>query len=152
MAGWYYQCSATIADGWDRTYESDFRLDVREGNAVVWPGLGGSLNRIRNLASNPGGRPVAGDPIIVGFAKTGAVRPGICAVGLVSEEREDSRLVWLPSWPTSFLVLRPLWDDQIESRLNSVRGGMKQLTCYELSPTDEDYLRMRVARWVGTGR
>ncbi len=150
MAAWYYQCSAAYSDGWDRTYEWDFRLDVREGSTVVWPGLSGTQNRLRNVAGSEA-RPEPGDTLIVGFAKTGAERPGICATGLVVEEREGSRFVWRPSWPTSSLVLRPLWDADIEGRLNAARGGMKQLTCYELTADDEDYLLMRVARWVGTG-
>lgn len=43
-------------------------------------------------------------------------------------------------------------DADIEKRINKVRGGMASLTCYELSPKDEDYLLARVARWVGTGK
>jgi hypothetical protein len=130
---WLYQMSA---DEWP---ESQFRASVWESSTIYWP-----TGSVRDTDA----RPVPGERMVCWYAPSGAELPGLVGWGVVlgfSSERNE--IVWRPSPPTDAVKMCPIFDDELKSHIDVVRGGFPRATMWPVSVKEANYLATRIRTW-----
>ena len=133
MTCWLYQMNAKLYS------HERYRTEVWEGNPVTNWGIGQSKRKPKEV--------LPGDIIILFFAKTGAIDPGIYGWGIITlfdKEVIDFR----PAAPSDYLKMNPLWDDEISDIINQIRGGMPEGTMWKVDYGILGQLRQKIAAHV----
>jgi len=116
-----------------------YRTEVWEGHTVTNWYIGESKRKPKEV--------LAGDMVILFFAKSGAHEPGIYGWGIITlfdKEVIDFR----PALPSDYLKMNPLWDDEISDIVDGIRGGMPQGTMWEVGDEALEQLRQKIAAHV----
>jgi len=133
MACWLYQMSADLYS------QGRYRTEVWEGNPVTNWSIGESKRKPKEV--------LPGDIVVLFFARTGAVDPGIYGWGVITlfdKEVIDFR----PASPSDYLKMNPLWDDEISAIVDRIRGGMPQGTMWPVDDGTLEQLRQKIAAHV----
>jgi hypothetical protein len=127
MAYWLYQMSNDI---WST---NKYRTEVWEGNNTTWP-----VGRL-----SPGGSQLhAGDTIVLFYTGND---PGIYGWAVLFRY-EDKEIYFRPSPPSDYLKMNPLWNDQIKSIIDQIRGRVKRGTMWEIDVNLMKNLRERITQ------
>ena len=113
-----------------------YRTEVWEGNLVTNWGIGESKRKPKEVP--------LGDMVILFFAKTGAVNPGIYGWGIITlfdKEVIDFR----PTSPSDYLKMNPLWDGEISDIIDQIRGRMPEGTMWKVDDETLEQLRQKIA-------
>ena len=116
-----------------------YSTEVWEGNTVTNWGIGESKRKPKEV--------LPGDIVILFFAKTGAIDPGIYGWGIITlfdKEVIDFR----PAAPSDYLKMNPLWEDEISDIINQIRGRMPEGTMWKVDYGILGQLRHKIAEHV----
>jgi len=136
MAAWLYQMTANDDEPWG---PEEYRIEVWQGQTVTWP--------VGKLSSSDGRSPSPGDIIILFFAKSNNAEPGVYGWGIVSafiERKPRSRVKFLPTPPSDYLKMAPLWNDGIDKLINEIRGGFNQGTMWQMTVEQLNVVRLHI--------
>ena len=117
MAYWLYQMSA---DNWR---QERYRAEVWEGKETTW-----DINKV----TPTGGKPQAGETVILYYAPTGAKDPGILGWAVILWS-EDGEIRFRPAPPSDYLKMNPLWNKQVKIIIAAICGKMRRGTMWEVS-------------------
>lgn len=133
MAHWLYQMSTEYYS------HERYRTEVWEGTTVTNWGIGESKRKPTEIQP--------GEIVILFFARTGAYDPGIFGWGIIT--LFDKEVInFRPSSPSDYLKMNPLWDNEIKSITDEIRGGMPQGTMYEVDSVILGQIRKKIAEHV----
>lgn len=134
MSRWLYQMSETA---WA---SENYRREVREGRLVRWP------TRKIMFKTEP---PAEGDLLVCFYAPSGAKKPGICGLGLITKCLPKSRQFdWLPLPPTNSLKQEPWWDERAKEISELVRAQSPRGTMYALPAALDTDIRRGAFAWA----
>jgi len=134
MGEWLYQMSE------DFYTPEEYREQIWEEELVHWPTgkiVGDEI-------------PGAGDTMALWYTKTGARHPGICGWGVILRclpEEED--LLWRPVFPSDYLKMDPIYNEEVSRLVDVIRGGMPRATMWLIRPEHADRLRGAIRSWLG---
>ena len=132
MTHWLYQMST------DYYSHERYRTEVWEGTVVTNWTIGESKRRPTGVQ--------LGEIIILYFARTGAQDPGIYGWGIITFF--DGEVInFRPSSPSDYLKMNPLWDDEVSSIVDQIRGGMPQGTMYKIDEAMLAVIREKVMQF-----
>jgi len=121
MKPWLYQ----MAENEDWSPEA-FRLTVWEGKSVTW--------EHKKVISQRGLKPAPGDPVVFFFAKSRTKAPGICGWAvIVKVHPRKKEFTFRAVPPTDFLKMNPVWDKEVETLINTIRGANPRGTTWAMS-------------------
>ncbi len=133
MAYWLYQMSVKVYK------HENYRRAVWEGSITSDFDLG---------QVNPRGRePQPGDTVVFFYAESGALEPGIYGWGIVLDCLAEL-MSFRAAAPSDYLKMNPLWDKDIDQKINAIRGKMAQGTLWELDINQFDGLKKRIGQFV----
>ncbi len=131
MACWLYQMNA---ETWS---PERYRAEVWEGNTTTNWSVGKLIPA--------GGKPQPGEIIVLFYAKSYTNDPGIYGWGVISW-CDGKEIHFRPTSPSDYLKMKPAWNDEIDTLINGIRGGMKMGTMWEIHNYHE--LRLKVSQLV----
>ena len=137
MSAWLYQMREQ--SDWS---VADYRLEVWEGSTVGWPTrrvVGGSRTAI-----------AAGDLIVFVFTPSGNQEPGIYGWGVITrflDRREEIEFEVVA--PSNYLKMDPVWDANVMTAFDVVRGAVKQGTMWRIEPSEPAAFRVAIRRRLG---
>ncbi len=133
MSMWLYQMSA------QRWEPEEYRQEVWEGEILRWP-VGQLVRRGQEM-------PAPGDTVLLFFAKTGNLEPGIYGWGVVlSYDDARKSLSYRPTSPSDYLKMDPVWGNDIRSLIDQIRAGMTQGTMWHIPNKTAGAIRLKVRR------
>jgi hypothetical protein len=116
-----------------------YRAEVWEGYPVTNWGIGESKRKPTEVQP--------GDMVILFFAKAGAREPGIYGWGIIT--LFDKEVInFRPAWPSDYLKMSPLWDDEISDIVDEIRGGMPQGTMWKVKEESLGKIRQKIAEHI----
>jgi len=129
MRAWLYQMSASE---WP---PERYREEVWEGQPTRWP-----AGRIAGDDD-----PAEGDMFFAWYAKTRCDDPGLYGWGVVVRGmNEFGELHWMPVFPSDYLKMHPLFDEELDSLVAGIRGPVAQGTMWAIHTPQVRELRARV--------
>ncbi len=134
MACWLYQMNAKEVYSHER-----YRTEVWEGNLVTNWSIGESKRKPKEV--------LPGDMVILFFAKTGAVNPGIYGWGIITlfdKEVIDLR----PAPPSDYLKMNPVPEKEVSKIIDKIRDRMPERTMFEVDKEPLEQLRQKIAEHV----
>ena len=134
MTVWLYQMSA------ENYSIEDYREEIWEKEIVKW-----STRNVRTLLDT---KISPGDTVIFVFARTGAQEPGIYGWGIVTSYREEGYISFRPTFPSDYLKMNPIWDDELSNLLDVIRGPVKVGTMWEIENDIAVKLKKKVHDWI----
>jgi len=135
MACWLYQMNAA------RYSHERYRTEVWEGTVTQNWTLGKSTHRPKNV--------MQGDMLILFYAKTVAIEPGIYGWSIVTFfDKEAEEMHFRPTSPSDYLKMNPLWDQQVSKIIDRVRAGMPEGTMFPVDDGTLEQLRRKIAAHV----
>ncbi len=133
MAYWLYQMSTEYYS------HERYRTEVWEGTPVTNWSIGESKRKPTDVHF--------GDTVILFFAKTGASEPGIYGWGIIT--LFDKEVInFRPASPSDYLKMSPLWNENVSDIVDEIRGGMPQMTMWELDDAQVGKLQKKIAEHV----
>ena len=130
-----YQMSA------DSYSVEEYRDEIWEGEMVKWP--------TGNVRTESGCRISPGDTVALVFVRTGTKEPGIYGWGVVAHYKEDKGLFsFRPTFPSDYLKMNPIWDDQVSGLLDAIRGPVKVGTMWEMSSDHAAKMKRKIHDWI----
>lgn len=131
MGAWLYQMSA--ADWAPERY----REEVWEGHVTRWPA--------RKVSGDE--EPVEGDLFLAWYAKTGCDDPGLYGWGIIARGvNEYGYLSWQPVFPSDYLKMHPLFDEEVDRVISAIRGPVPQGTMWPIAKPHLAELRAGVRK------
>jgi hypothetical protein len=133
MRAWLYQMSASE---WP---PERYREEVWEGQPTRWP-----AGRIAGDDD-----PAEGDMFFAWYAKARCDDPGLYGWGVVVRGmNEFGQLHWMPVFPSDYLKMHPLFDEELESIVAGIRGPVAQGTMWAITKPQVRELRARIREHV----
>ena len=132
MNAWLYQM--VTDDSWSPEH---FRVTVWQGKDITW-----AHSKVLAAGNR---KPTPGDPVIFFFAKKGTKHPGIYGWGVVIKvyaKKEEFTFRAAP--PTDLLKMDPLWDNETEGLVDSIRGKVPLGTTWAISPDQYAALALKI--------
>jgi hypothetical protein len=100
-----------------------------------------------NVRTNSGIKISPGDTLIFVFVKTGTQEPGIYGWGVVIKYKAGN-VFFRPCYPSDYLKMNPIWDDDISNLIDAIRGPVKKGTMWEVSGDHAVKLKEKVRDWM----
>ena len=128
MANWLYQMSSNY---WS---SGSYRLEVWEGQYTNWQ-IHRKVPKTRS--------PEAGDIMVLFYAPAGESNPGIYGWAVVIRfDGEEVR--FMPSTPSDYMKMNPVWDDDVKDIIDQIRGPVAQGTLWEIEESLFKQLRQKI--------
>ena len=138
MTGWLYQMSV---DYWDL---EDYRLEVWEGQNVRW--------RVGQIDPNCKNEIEPGHIVYLFYVKSGNIEPGIYGWGIILNYNEEKGIIhYRPVFPSDYLKMNPIWNDDVSLLMDNIRGKFKQRTMWEIIDDDIQELNNIIHDWINGG-
>ena len=119
----------------------EYRKEIWEGEIIKWP-----TGKVR---TESGERLAEGDTIIFVFVKTGTHEAGIYGWGILTDLKKEKELIFFrPTYPSDYLKMNPIWDDEISSLLDAIRGSVKVGTMWKISTDHAAKIRGKIHTWM----
>jgi len=132
MAYWLYQMSSSV---WSSGL---YRLEVWEGEHTNW-----QINR--KVPQNKS--PQTGDIMVLFYAPSGESDPGIYGWAVVIRfDGYEAR--FMPSSPSDYLKMNPVWNDDVKKIIDKIRGPVKTGTVWEIEESLFKQLRQKIAKHI----
>jgi hypothetical protein len=133
MAVWLYQMSA------ENYTPEEYREAIWEGQVIRWPS--GKVSS--NFQISPG------DIVILVFVKTGTHEPGIYGWGIIiNYKKEKETIAFRPTYPSDYLKMNPIGDDEVSDMLDKIRRPIKQGTMWEVGNVHVTKFRQKIQNWI----
>jgi len=136
MAYWLYQMNSSY---WSPAL---YRGEVWEGERTNW------IVRRKVPKENS---PKPGDIMVLFYAPAGEPDPGIYGWSVVISFDPDEKFYWVrfvPSPPSDYLKMNPVWDNGVKNIIRQIRGGVSRGTLWEIEDTLFKALRKKIAEHV----
>lgn len=94
--------------------------------------------------------PKAGDTLVFFYSKSGGGAPGLYGWAIVEQyDEENGLLYFMPSAPTDHLKMDPWYGDDVQTIIDSIRGGMPRATLFPINRSDQARIRTGIRSWLG---
>jgi hypothetical protein len=127
MAFWLYQMSS------EKWSTEKYRTEVWEQNNTTWPV--GRLTRDGSELQN-------GDTIVLFYTGND---PGIYGWAVLLRY-EDKEIYFRPTPPSDYLKMNPIWNDEMKTIVDEIRGPVKMGTMWEINTGLMKRLRERITQ------
>ena len=129
MAYWLYQMSSNY---WS---SGQYRVEVWEGEHTNWPT---SKKVPKDSSLQPG------DIMILFYAPSGEPDPGVYGWSVVIRG-DDEEVRFIPSTPSDYMKMNPMWDDDVKIIIDKIRGPVAMGTLWEIKDNLFMQLRLKMA-------